>query len=111
MNKERPFRILIVEDEPLTIFHPIDTWKRRDVTNFSAEKLQHTIVKNGELVYTFPTLLELREFSKGELSKFWEEYLRLDMPHVYKVDLSKKLHALKTELIDKTRKTDKKGEE
>ena len=55
------------------------------------------------------TLKEIKEFSQNELSKFWEEYLRLDMPQVYKVDLSKKLHTLKIDMIDGIRKNAKKG--
>ena len=90
-------------DEPITIFHPIDTWKRCQVQNFRAEKLQHTIVEKGKLVYEFPPLMEVQKFSKEELSKFWEEYLRLDMPQVYKVDLSQKLYDLKTEMITNIR--------
>lgn len=94
-------------DEPITIFHPIDTWKRCQVSNFRVEKLQHTIVKEGKLVYNFPAITEIREFSKGELAKFWEEYLRLDMPQVYKVDLSQKLYDLKKDMIDKIRNGEK----
>ena len=94
----------IDESKPLTIFHPVETWKTHEVENFYAEELQHTIVKNGKLVYEFPKLTDIREFSKAQLAKFWEEYLRLDMPQVYKVDLSKKLHTLKTEMIDGIRK-------
>jgi nicotinate phosphoribosyltransferase len=96
------------EDEPLTLFHPVETWKTHEVDNFRVEPLRHTIVKNGELVYAFPKLKEIREFSKTELSKFWEEYLRLDMPQLYKVDLSKKLHALKISMIDGIRSDAKK---
>ncbi len=100
----------ICEDKPLTIFHPVETWKKHEVENFRAEALQHTIVKDGKLVYEFPTLLEIQAYSKKELSKFWEEYLRLDVPQVYKVDLSEKLHALKTEMIDNIHsKNTKKG--
>jgi nicotinate phosphoribosyltransferase len=94
-------------DEPITIFHPIETWKRCQVQNFYAEKLQRTIVKGGKLVYDFPTVTEVREFSKGELTKFWEEYLRLDMPQVYKVDLSQKLYDLKKNMIDAIRNGEK----
>ncbi len=90
-------------DKPITIFHPIDTWKRCEVQNFRAEKLQHTIVKGGKLVYEFPALMDVQKFSKQELAKFWEEYLRLDMPQVYKVDLSQKLYDLKKEMIDTIR--------
>ena len=102
---------IVDEGKPLTLFHPVETWKTHEVENFSVEELQHTIVKAGKLVYEFPKLVEIRGFSKTRLSKFWEEYLRLDMPHLYKVDLSKKLHALKFGMIDDIRKNAKKGKE
>ena len=63
----------------------------------------HTVVEKGKLVYRFPSLMDVRAFSKAELSKFWEEYLRLDMPQLYKVDLSEKLHALKSRMLDEIR--------
>lgn len=91
------------DTKPLTIFHPVETWKRHEVENFRAEPLLHTIVEKGKLVYEFPTLQEIQAFSKKELSLFWEEYLRLDMPQVYKVDLSDKLHTLKIKMIDDIR--------
>lgn len=96
------------DEKPLTLFHPVETWKQHEVENFRAEELQQTIVKDGKLVYAFPTLKEIREYSKGELSKFWEEYLRLDVPQLYKVDLSHKLHSLKIGMIDSIRKHAKK---
>ncbi len=100
----------IDDSKPLTIFHPIETWKQHEVENFRAEALLQTIVKEGKLVYEFPKLMEVQAYSKAELGKFWEEYLRLDVPQVYKVDLSNKLHALKTDLIDGIRKKNmKKG--
>ena len=91
------------ENKPLTIFHPLETWKRTTVTDFRAVELLHKIVEKGKLVYTFPSLTDLREFAKRELSAFWEEYLRIDMPALYKVDLSEKLHALKTKMISDIR--------
>ena len=53
--------------------------------------------------------MEIQAFSKAEMAKFWEEYLRLDMPQLYKVDLSNKLHTLKIGMIDGIRKNAKKG--
>ena len=88
------------ESKPLTLFHPLETWKKHEVENFRAEPLLHTIVKGGQLVYEFPKLTEVAAYSKAQLAKFWEEYLRLDMPQVYKVDLSAKLHNLKISMID-----------
>ncbi len=93
----------VEEDKPLTLFHPIETWKEHEVENFRAEPLLYTIIKDGKLVYEFPKLMEIQKFSKGELAKFWEEYLRLDVPQLYKVDLSKKLHALKIGMIGEIR--------
>lgn len=98
------------ESKPLTLFHPVETWKRHEVENFTAEELLTQIVKDGKLVYKFPKLMEIQAYSKGELEKFWEEYLRLDMPQVYKVDLSNKLHTLKTKMIDEIRQKTKKGD-
>ncbi len=88
------------DTKPLTIFHPIETWRKHEVKNFYAEALQQTIVEGGKLVYEFPKLMDVQAYSKEQLGKFWEEYLRLDMPQVYRVDLSHRLHALKTSLID-----------
>ena len=103
---------MIDDSKPLTIFHPVETWKQHEVENFRAEKLQHTIVKEGKLVHKFPHIKEVQAFSKAQLSKFWEEYLRLDLPQLYKVDLSKDLHALKFGMIDNIRqKNAKKGKE
>ena len=98
----------IDDRQPLTIFHPVETWKQHEVENFYAEPLQHTIVKDGKLVYEFPHIKDVQAFSKNQLSKFWEEYLRLDLPQFYKVDLSTKLHALKSDMIGSIRQKNKK---
>ena len=94
---------VVEEDKPLTLFHPVETWKEHEVENFRVEPLLHTIVKDGKLVYTFPKLMDVQAYSKSELARFWEEYLRLDVPQVYKVDLSAKLHALKISMIGEIR--------
>ena len=58
------------ETKPLTIFHPLETWKRTTVSDFRAEELLHKIVENGKLVYEFPRLTDLREYAHKELSTF-----------------------------------------
>ena len=97
------------DSKSLTLFHPVETWKEHEVDNFYAELLQQPIVKGGKLVYEFPKLMDVQAYSKAQLAKFWEEYLRLDVPQVYKVDLSNKLHSLKIGMIDGIRKSNKKG--
>ena len=93
----------IDENQPLKIFDPVETWKTLVLEDFHVEELQHTIIKGGELVYEFPALVDVRAFSKNQLANFWEEYLRLDVPHVYKVDLSDKLYALKSSMMEQHR--------
>ena len=94
----------VEEDQPLTLFHPIETWKEHVVENFHAVPLLTPIVLQGKLVYEFPHIMDVQAYSKNELAKFWEEYLRLDVPQLYKVDLSKKLHKLKIDMIGAIRK-------
>ena len=92
------------ETKPLTITHPLETWKKITFENYKIKELTVQIVKGGKLVYKMPTLKEIKEYAKGEMGTFWDEYLRIDKPHIYKVDLSDKLLALKTSMLDNIRK-------
>ena len=61
------------------------------------------IIKEGKLVYNLPALQDIKAYCKKELDSFWDEYKRLDKPHVYKVDLSDKLYELKNSMLDEIR--------
>ena len=61
-------------------------------------------VKDGKLVYDMPKLKDIAAYAKTEMESFWEEYKRIDQPHIYKVDLSDKLYELKTSMLDEIRK-------
>ena len=39
------------DTKPLTLFHPVETWKTHEAENFRLEELQHPIVKKGKLVF------------------------------------------------------------
>ena len=88
------------ESKPLEIFHPVDTWKRMRLENFRARKLREPLVVNGKRVAPKRTLKEISNYRAQEYARFWEEYTRRDMPHIYKVDLSASLHALKREMVE-----------
>ena len=94
----------IDESKPLTITHPIDTWKKITFTNYSIRTLTTQIISKGKVVYNMPKLKEIATYAKQEMSTFWDEYLRIDSPHIYKVDLSDKLLALKTEMLSNIKK-------
>jgi nicotinate phosphoribosyltransferase len=90
--------------KPLTISHPIETWKKMTFNNYKVKELTTKIVENGKLIYNFPSVKEIAKFAKSEKDSFWDEYTRLDRPHIYKVDLSDKLLKLKTEMLSSIRK-------
>lgn len=87
------------------IFHPIYTWKRRTVTNFTAKPLLVKIYDKGKLIYDIPKLEEVRNKVQDELETLWEETKRLENPHEYIVDLSYQLWKIKEDLLDEHGKT------
>ncbi len=89
----------IDESQPLEIFDPIATWKRKTFENYTATELLVPIFKNGELVYKLPELSEIRKHCKEELESMWDEVRRFTNPHNYYVDLSEKLWSLKQEML------------
>lgn len=89
----------IDESKPLTIFDPINTWKRMTLTNFKARELLVPIFRKGKRVYELPSLVEIQEYCKKEMGTLWAEYKRITKPHVYKVDLSDELYNLKQKLL------------
>ena len=91
----------IDQSEPLEIFDPEFTWKRRILTDYTARELLVPIFRSGELVYNMPPLEEIRDHCARELATMWKEVLRFENPHEYYVDLSQKLWDLKYSMISK----------
>ncbi len=92
-----------VSDEGYEIFDEHNTWKRKVLTNYYVRELQEKIFENGKLIYKTPTLKEIAEYSKKDLSTIWDEVKRLNNPQKYYVDLSKKLYDLKTDILNRTK--------
>ena len=91
---------VIDESKPLTIFDPVDTWKKMTLTDFTAKPLLVPIFVNGKKVYHSPSLKEIQKHYCAEMDTLWDEYKRLTRPHVYKVDLSARLYELKRRLLE-----------
>lgn len=83
------------------IFDERNTWKKKTLKNYEVKELQEKIFENGNLIYKSPTLKEISERTKKELSTIWEEVKRLNNPQKYYVDLSQKLYDLKVEMLNK----------
>ena len=89
----------VVDGQPLELFDPDATWKRQTVTDYEFHLLQKPIFRAGKLVYSRPTLQEIKAHSAAELDTLWDEVKRFDNPHNYYVDLSPKLWKLKQDLL------------
>ncbi len=89
--------------KPLVLTHPTERWKKIIFTDYTVRPLQVDIIKDGKLVYELPTLKEIKAYAKQEMDSFWDEYKRLDSPHLFKVDLSDELYELKKNMLTKIR--------
>lgn len=98
----------IDETKPISIFHPIYTWKTTTYEDYILRPMLKQIFKSGKLVYELPDIEEIREYCKSEVESLWDEFKRFDNPHIYKVDLSKNLWELKNNLLNETVKISKK---
>ncbi|MFM9413827.1 nicotinate phosphoribosyltransferase [Peptococcus simiae] len=89
----------IPEDEPFTLFDPKAIWKRKEVDNFRAERLQVPIYEKGQLVYARPSVEAIRTYCQEKLDTLWEEVTRFENPHKYYVDFTYKLWQLREDML------------
>ena len=86
--------------QPLELFDPDATWKRKTYTDYEARELMVPIFLNGELVYQVPDLQASRSYCQRQVDSLWDEVKRFENPHNYYVDLSQKLWDIKQNLLN-----------
>ena len=84
----------------LTLFDPVQTWKKRTFENICLRKLNVPIYVNGRRVYENPPLKEIRAYCRQQVDTLWDEVKRFENPHRYYVDLSQKLWDERHRLLD-----------
>lgn len=91
--------------KPLTLTHPTERWKKTtfEPGTYTMRQLSVKVMENGKRIENLPSLKEICAYCESEKATFWDEYKRIDNPHIYKVDLSDGLYALKEEMIGKMR--------
>lgn len=77
-------------EEKIKMFHPVHTFISKFVTNFEAKNLHTKVIEQGEVIYTSPTVHEMKQYAKDNLQLLWDEYKRSLNPEEYPVDLSQK---------------------
>lgn len=68
---------------------------------FEVQELLVPIFEKGKCVYEEKSVQEIRDYCREALEKVWDEVRRFDNPHRYYVDLSPKLYALKTKMLER----------
>ena len=91
----------IDDSAPYEIFDPEHTWKRKLLTDFTAEKLTVQLYEKGKPVYQCPDVHTTKAYCEKEINRLWDEVKRFEFPHKYYVDLSPKLWDLKQGLLKK----------
>ena len=86
--------------QPLELFDPDATWKRKTYTDYEAKELLVPIFYNGHLVYRVPELTASRSYCQRQVDALWDEVKRFENPHNYYVDLSQKLWDIKQSLLN-----------
>ena len=96
------------EDEDLLLFDPQEPWKKTHLHpgEFTLREIMIPVFKNGECVYTSPSVMEIRDYCQQELNTLWDETRRLVNPHNIYVDLSQKLYDTKISLLDQMSEKD-----
>lgn len=91
---------VIDDTKSYTIFHPVQTYKKKTITNFTAKKLLVPIFKDGKCVYQSPNIEDIKKYCSNQLDLIWDEVKRFENPHEYYVDLSKPLWDIKQNLLN-----------
>lgn len=68
-------------------------------SDWTIKKLQQQFIKDGKLIYELPTLKQIQDEVKDNLSKVWDEEKRFSFPHKHYVDLTRKLYDVKCEML------------
>ncbi|MEN3013624.1 MAG: nicotinate phosphoribosyltransferase [Endomicrobiia bacterium] len=99
------FDVIHLEKEKLKkdcrIYHPDFHYQIKTCNNLECEKklLLKKIIDKGNLIYQFPSLVQIKERTINNLKILPAEYKRLINPHIYPVGITEKLKNLKEILI------------
>lgn len=91
-----------IPEDLYTLINPTDEYRQKTLKNYYVRELQVPIFINGKLVYRVPSIFESQKYCEKEFATMYPEIKRTSNPHVYYVDLSKRLLELKKDLIQES---------
>lgn len=93
------------KEEKIFMFHPVHTFINKTVRDFSARPMLQDIFVEGKLVYSLPSLNEIKDYARENLDSLWEEYKRDLNPQKYPVDLSTECWNHKMSIMERMKKS------
>ena len=91
------------DGSPYMIFDPENPWKKMTITDYYIEELLVKVFDRGEQKYFSPEIKEIAAYHKRSAAAFWEQYKRVVLPEIFKVDLSEKLYEVKQKLLEENK--------
>lgn len=90
--------------KPLRYVDPAKPWKNRYFEQCTAKELQVPVFQNGILVYEQPSIDEMADYVKKQLTEeIWEEEQRFENPHKHYMDMTPELYEEKMNLLYETK--------
>ncbi|MFM1651748.1 nicotinate phosphoribosyltransferase [Brevibacillus sp. B_LB10_24] len=89
----------VIQGTEMVLRHPTNPLKSKTVRHFTWEELHQPIFLAGRLVYEQPSLDEIRKYHQEQKAKFWDEYMRVDVPEVYPMAISDQLRKMKERMV------------
>lgn len=93
-----------IPSDSFILIDPENELNKKEITDYQVKELQIQLFENGELVYNDRTIKEKQAYCNEQMDTLYPEVRRLEKPHKYYVDLTKKLLELKKSLILEHRK-------
>jgi len=86
----------------ILIVDPNNPLRRKKLDSAQRTELLNPIIESGTIVYQFPSIDQIRDHRKKDLSRLHESHKRLHNPHEYKVGLTHVLWQQKEQMINQT---------
>ena len=87
---------------------PEKSWEERCFNGCHIKELQQPVIKNGKRVIRLPTLTDIREYVRKQLTEeVWEEEQRFENPHKHYLDMSPKYYEMKMNLLHEVKNQQK----
>ena len=88
-----------IPKDSYTLIDPTNEANQLTIKDYVVKELQVPIVQNGEVVYDDPTWKEKQQYCREQMQTLYPEVKRIENPHGYYVDLTRKLLELKKRLL------------